>query len=150
MSLHEARPMEMAPRDGSMLRLLVQFEEHATEDTTEPAWTIGAYSEGADCWQFAGWCWTHDHFTEGRGAPVGWLPMLDDVPRAVPHGRVPDGWKLAMFVLQSDMFHKLPEEERAVCEALFQENPFIAATSPEAPQCERNCDCVGPCKMGAE
>jgi hypothetical protein len=71
------RPMETAPRDGTMLRLLVQFEEHATEDTIEPAPTIGAYEEGAESWQFAGWCWTHDHFTEGKGEPVGWLPMLD-------------------------------------------------------------------------
>lgn len=70
------RPMETAPRDGTMLRLLVQFEDHATEDTTEPAPTIGAYCEGAECWQFAGWCWSHDHFTEGKGEPVGWLPML--------------------------------------------------------------------------
>ena len=76
----EWRPMDTAPRDGSMLRLLVRFEDHATEDTTEPAPTIGAYSEGAECWQFAGWCWTHDHFTEGKGTPVGWLPMLADVP----------------------------------------------------------------------
>jgi hypothetical protein len=76
----EWRPMDTAPRDGTMLRLLVQFEDHATEDTTEPAPTIGAYSEGAECWQFAGWCWSHDHFTEGKGEPVGWLPMLADVP----------------------------------------------------------------------
>lgn len=99
----EWRPMDTAPRDGSMLRLLVQFEDHATEDTTEPAPTIGAYSEGAECWQFAGWCWSHDHFTEGKGEPVGWLPMLG------------------------------------------------AAPSPGEPKsCDRNCDCIGPCKMGGE
>jgi hypothetical protein len=72
----EWRPMESAPRDGSMLRLLVEFEDHATEDTAGPAPTIGAYCAGAECWHFAGWCWTHDHFTEGKGTPVGWLPML--------------------------------------------------------------------------
>lgn len=77
------RPMETAPRDGTMVRLLVQFEENATEDTPEPAWTIGACNDdnvGEDeriGWQFAGWCWAHDHFTEGKGAPVGWLPLLD-------------------------------------------------------------------------
>jgi hypothetical protein len=77
------RPMETAPRDGTMVRLLVQFEENATEDTPEPAWTIGACNDdnvGEDeriGWQFAGWCWEHDHFTEGKGAPVGWLPLLD-------------------------------------------------------------------------
>lgn len=76
------RPMDTAPRDGTMIRLLVQFEENATEDTADPVWTIGACNDdnvGEDervGWQFAGWCWTHDHFTEGKGTPVGWLPMV--------------------------------------------------------------------------
>ena len=54
----------------------------------ESAWTIGANNDdevGEDervGWQFAGWCWTHDHFTEGRGTPVGWLPMLAAAPAA--------------------------------------------------------------------
>jgi hypothetical protein len=51
-------------------------------------------------------------------------------PAASP---VPDGWKLAMFVLQSGMYAKLPEEERAVCDALVAENPYIAA-APSAPE----------------
>ncbi len=79
----DALPIETAPRDGSMLRLLVQFDEHATEDTSGPAWTIGSNSfdeNGEDDWQFAGWCWSHDHFTEGKGTPVGWLPMLNELP----------------------------------------------------------------------
>ncbi len=77
-----ARPIDTAPRDGTMVRLLVQFEENATEDTAEPAWTIGACNNdnvGEDeriGWQFAGWCWAHDHFTEGKGTPVGWLPLV--------------------------------------------------------------------------
>ena len=77
------RPINTAPRDGTMVRLLVQFEDNATEDTAEPAWTIGACNDdnvGEDervGWQFAGWCWTHDHFTEGKGTPVGWLPLID-------------------------------------------------------------------------
>ncbi len=75
-------PMDTAPRDGTMVRLLVQFEENATEDTAEPAWTVGACNDdnvGDDekiGWQFAGWCWTHDHFTDGKGKPVGWLPLV--------------------------------------------------------------------------
>jgi hypothetical protein len=76
----QPRPMESAPRDGTMLRLLVDFTDHATEDTIGPSWTIGANSfddTGEDLWQFAGWCWTHDHFTEGKGKPVGWLPLID-------------------------------------------------------------------------
>lgn len=75
------RPMDTAPRDGTMVRLLVQFTEHATEDTAEPAWTIGANNgehDGGDLWCFAGWCWTHDHFTEGKGTPVGWLPLISN------------------------------------------------------------------------
>lgn len=72
-------PMDTAPRNGTMVRLLVQFDDHATEDTDGAAWTIGANSyeeNGEDLWQFAGWCWTHDHFTEGKGTPIGWLPMV--------------------------------------------------------------------------
>ncbi|PJK00825.1 hypothetical protein CO641_02315 [Lysobacteraceae bacterium NML91-0213] len=86
------RPMETAPRDGTMVRLLVKFDKHATEDTAEPAWTIGANNDdnvGDDehaGWQFAGWCWTHDHFTEGKGTPVGWLPMLATAPPSAPVG----------------------------------------------------------------
>ncbi|WP_296247593.1 hypothetical protein [uncultured Stenotrophomonas sp.] len=81
------RPMGTAPRDGTMVRLLVQFDDHATEDTESPAWTIGACNDdnvGDDehvGWQFAGWCWDHDHFTEGKGTPVGWLPLLDASPK---------------------------------------------------------------------
>lgn len=74
-----ARPMDTAPRDGTLLRLQVRFTEHATEDAEE-AWTIGSNSfdaNGEDVWQFAGWCWEHDHFTEGKGTPIGWLPMHD-------------------------------------------------------------------------
>lgn len=24
---------------------------------------------------FEEWCWTHDHFTDGKGVPLGWLPF---------------------------------------------------------------------------
>lgn len=80
----EPRPMGTAPRDGTMLRLLVQFDDHATEDTEGPAWTIGHNNfdnDGEDCWQFAGWCWSHDHYTSGKGTPVGWLPLIDVSPK---------------------------------------------------------------------
>lgn len=73
------RPMETAPRDSTMLRLLVEFSEHATEDSPDPSPTIGFNSfddNGEEDWKFAGWCWCHDHFTQGEGTPVGWLPML--------------------------------------------------------------------------
>jgi len=85
------RDMATAPTDGTMVRLLVEFEEHSTEDA-EQAPTIGANNfdnDGEDVWRFAGWCWSHDHFTEGKGTPVGWLPMLGDpivTPAAQPQG----------------------------------------------------------------
>lgn len=90
------RPMETAPRDGTMVRLLVQFDEHATEDIEGPAWTIGANNfdnegdEGQDRWKFAGWCWSHDHFTEGKGTPIGWLPLVgnDTQPPAIDIGKL--------------------------------------------------------------
>ena len=75
-----ALPIETAPRDGTIIRLLVEFEDHATENTEGPAWTIGHNSRdntGDDVWQFAGWCWNHDHYTEGKGKPVGWLPLVE-------------------------------------------------------------------------
>lgn len=74
------RDMASAPTDGTMVRLLVEFEEHSTEDADQ-APTIGANNfdnDGENVWRFAGWCWSHDHFTEGKGTPVGWLPMLPD------------------------------------------------------------------------
>lgn len=81
------RDMATAPRDGTLVRLLVEFTEHATEDSDAmPSPTIGANSfdhTGEDVWQFAGWSWEQDCFTQGAGEPVGWLPMLD-TPRADP------------------------------------------------------------------
>lgn len=70
--------MDTAPTDGTMVRLLVDYTNGgaALEDATR-AWTIGFNNlgnTGEDRWQFAGWCWTHDHFTHGTGTPVGWLP----------------------------------------------------------------------------
>lgn len=102
-------PMDTAPRDGTMVRLLVQFDDHATEDTAGPAWTIGANNDDnvgddeREGWRFAGWCWDHDHFTEGKGTPVGWLPMLDS-PKGGTH---PDD--AAVDAFSSAMKAKLAE-----------------------------------------
>jgi hypothetical protein len=74
------QPMSTAPKDGTMVRLLVNFSDNATEDTSEPCVTIGANNfdhDGIDEWKFAGWDWQQDCFTEGAGAPVHWMPMLD-------------------------------------------------------------------------
>lgn len=72
------KPIGTAPKDGTMVRLLVDYSEGgAPLDDAERAWTIGfnnLSNTGEDRWQFAGWCWIHDHFTEGSGEPVGWLP----------------------------------------------------------------------------
>ncbi|MDU4250512.1 hypothetical protein [Pseudomonas sp.] len=71
-------PMATAPTDGTLVRLLVQFEEHSIDDGEGPFPTIGfnnVENDRLDEWQFAGWCWGHDHFTTGEGTPIGWLPL---------------------------------------------------------------------------
>lgn len=77
---HVWRDMSCAPKDASIVRLLVNFEEGSFEDDTSPVATIGTNhfsNTGVDEWLFAGWSWTHDCFTQGIGTPIGWLPMLD-------------------------------------------------------------------------
>lgn len=82
------RDMATAPKDGSLLRLLVDFEQHATEDRIGPQPTIGSNTwdnhHDFDVWQFAGWNWEQDCYTQGVGTPVGWLPMLDAALSAHP------------------------------------------------------------------
>ena len=74
-------PMKTAPRDGTIVRLLVEFEDNPLEnDNSKPLWTIGGNSfenTGEELWQFAGWNWTHDCFVDGIGKPIGWLPLVD-------------------------------------------------------------------------
>ncbi|HFF6004415.1 hypothetical protein [Stenotrophomonas maltophilia] len=114
-------PMNTAPRDGTMVRLLVQFDENATEDTAEPAWTIGACNDDNVMhdervgWKFAGWCWTHDHFTEGSGTPVGWLPLVDPA-QAVDLGQFRD---LAEFALRNAKLHNCWEKREALARELL-------------------------------
>lgn len=83
-AVEQWRPMETAPKDGTLVRLLVEFEDNATEDGEGPQPTIGsntADNTGEDIgWQFAGWNWAHDCYTQGTGTPVGWLPMLAAAP----------------------------------------------------------------------
>lgn len=70
-------PIEIAPKDNTLLLLLVEPDDHATEDAALCR-TIGGNNldnDGDDRWQFAGWCWSHDHFTEGTGKVIGWLPL---------------------------------------------------------------------------
>lgn len=76
--------MSNAPKDGTMVRLLVRpgsaLEDGWTPftDSSDPYSTIGfnALSDtGEDEWQFAGWDWCHDCFTDGAGTVIGWAPF---------------------------------------------------------------------------
>lgn len=69
------------PKDGTIACLLVDYSgeaaDHPLNDTARLAWTIGHNNfanDGEDRWQFAGWCWSHDHYTQGRGVVVAWAP----------------------------------------------------------------------------
>ncbi len=82
-----ARPIQTAPRDGTMVALWVDYTSapaaHPLQDAAR-AWTVGTNSfdhDGEDVWRFAGWCWSHDHFTEGKGKVLGWLPFMPGVSR---------------------------------------------------------------------
>ncbi|TCM25149.1 hypothetical protein [Novosphingobium sp. ST904] len=76
------RPMsEWDSRDRTVL-LLVDYSDgcHALDDA-QFAITIGHNNDhnvGEDegkGWEFAGWCWSHDHYVQGEGMPVGWMPL---------------------------------------------------------------------------
>ena len=76
--LAEWQPMDTAPRDDTLVELVVDYAEgdHALQDALV-ACTIGFNgfdNHGVDEWKFAGWCWTHDHFVEGKGTPIAWRP----------------------------------------------------------------------------
>jgi len=75
------REMSDAPRDGTLLILWIEADddrEHPLEDSGKATPTIGFNNfdnDGEDVWKFAGWCWEHDHFTEGKGTPLAWSPF---------------------------------------------------------------------------
>ena len=115
------RSMDSAPKDGTLLRLLVDFEDHATEDSPDPCPTIGANSRdntGVDEWTFAGWNWTHDCFTQGTGTPIGWMPMLSTAPEAWLQSIIDDGYRT--------------DDERYMAKRLLALAPAPKAASGEA------------------
>lgn len=68
-------------RDETVLLMVDYSDGNHPLDNALIALTVGhnndhnvGESEGQG-WQFAGWCWTHDHYTEGDGKPIGWLPL---------------------------------------------------------------------------
>ena len=135
------RDMATAPRDGTMVRLLVEFTEHETEDADQ-APTIGANNfdnDGEDRWQFAGWCWSHDHFVEGKGEPVGWLPMIEAraTLSAPSHSeQVLEGWQLvpvdptdSMLRAMTDPFIAISGDNRATFYAAYS---AMLAAAPSA------------------
>jgi hypothetical protein len=83
------RLMNTAPTDGTIVRLLVDYRGkdacHPLEDA-EVTHTIGGNTDGntglKEGWKFAGWSWEQDCFCEGRGKPLGWLPLAP-VPTGV-------------------------------------------------------------------
>lgn len=82
------RDMSSAPKDGTFVRLLVRPGSSETDgwtpfaDSSDPYQTIGfnALSDTTeDVWQFAGWDWCHDCFTDGAGEVIGWLPFVPEL-----------------------------------------------------------------------
>lgn len=80
--------METAPKDTTMVRLLVSVDRAegapftSFENSHAPYETIGFNQldqTGEDIWEFAGWDWGHDCFTRGHGNPLGWLPLSSTV-----------------------------------------------------------------------
>ena len=75
-------PMDAWDNRDETVLLLVDYADgdHPLDDSTI-AITIGhnndhnvGEAEG-NGWEFAGWCWTHDHYVQGKGTPIGWMPL---------------------------------------------------------------------------
>lgn len=75
------QPIATAPKNGTLLLLLIGSDDarrHPIEDTAEGSRTLGHNNfdhDGTDEWLFAGWCWDHDHYVQGKGTPTHWMPV---------------------------------------------------------------------------
>ena len=139
-------PMESAPKDGTLVRLLVEFSHHATEDGEGPHPTIGsntADNTGEDMgWQFAGWCWTQDRYTQGEGTPVGWLPMLSATPQPLATSPI-DDHKLRDIALQTAWSYAFEAEapkylpRSSVEAAVWKTHRWVIASMKKAIEADR-------------
>ena len=80
----EWKSMDSAPKDGTFVILKVRPGIAENDgwtpfaDSSDPYVTIGFNAlrdTGEDQWQFAGWDWCHDCFTDGAGTVEGWMPF---------------------------------------------------------------------------
>ena len=83
---YEVRPAMTAPRDGTLVRLLLDYSDEENwvplEDKIQ-AWTIGYNTladAGDDEWIIVGWDWSQDCWCEGSGKIIGWLPFVPQAP----------------------------------------------------------------------
>lgn len=75
--------MSAAPKDGTLLQLLVEAGEDDTMlfDNANPSRTMGFNNvdhDGDDKWVFPGWDWGNDFITsQGTGKVIAWACMLE-------------------------------------------------------------------------
>lgn len=103
--------LSAVPKDGRLLRLLI---EHGGEDDANPTADVGAGEHWEtigqnnlantceDVWEFAGWDWCQDCWTQGAGKVVAWMPFsaAPAAPTAQGQGNPDDiraaGWAVAV------------------------------------------------------